>query len=74
MINNQLFAFLKANMGLPLTPELAAGICLAADQIPALIPLEAIGKIQPKDCQDFTFSVESIEAVADEIKPLHRAH
>jgi GNAT superfamily N-acetyltransferase len=74
MINNQLFAILKANMGLPLTPELAAGICLAADRIPALIPLDAIGKIQSKDCQGFTFSVESIEAIADEIKPLHRAH
>ena len=74
MINNQLFAILKSNMGLPLTPELAAGICLAADRIPTLIPLDAIGKIQSKDCQDFTFSVESIEAIVDEIKPLHRAH
>ena len=74
MINNQLFAILKSNMGLPLTPELAAGICLAADRIPTLIPLDAIGKIQSKDCQGFTFSVESIEAIVDEIKPLHRAH
>lgn len=74
MINNQLFAILKANMGLPLTPELAVGICLAADRIPALIPIDAVGKIQPKDYQGFTFSVESIEAIANEIKPLHRAH
>lgn len=74
MINNQLFAILKVNMGLPLTPELAAGICLAADQIPALIPIDAVERIQPKDCQGFTFSVESIEAIVDEIKPLHRAH
>ena len=74
MTNNQLLAILKVNMGLPLTPELAADICLAADRLATLIAVENIEQIEPEQHGDFVFYVERIENIADEIKPLHRAH
>jgi hypothetical protein len=74
MTNNYLFAILKVNMGLPITPEVAADICLAADRLATLIPAENIQQIEPEQHGDLAFSVERIEDIADEIKPLHRAH
>ncbi|MGH8762449.1 MAG: hypothetical protein ACREUR_04365 [Nitrosospira sp.] len=73
-MNPKLISLLKANFGLPLSSELAADICLAADQVAALVPAEEIGRIQPENHGGFTFSVERIEDISDEIKPLHRAH
>lgn len=69
-----LIDILKANIGQPLTPELAADIMLAAQQIPTLIPFDRIDQIKPEQYREFTFSVEWIEEIAEEIKPLHRAH
>jgi hypothetical protein len=74
MTNHQLLALLKVNMGLPLTPELAADICLAADRLATLIPAENIQRIEPEQHGDLAFSVERIEGITDEIEPLHRAH
>lgn len=74
MTNNQLLAILKVNMGLPLTPELAADICLAADHLATLIPAENIQQIEPEQYGGLAFSVERIEGITDEIEPLHRAH
>lgn len=73
-MNAKLVSLLKANLGLPLSPELAADICLAADQIAALVPAADIAGIQSESHGGFTFSRERIEDIVDEIKPLHRAH
>lgn len=73
-MNAKLVSLLKANFGLPLSPELAADICLAADQIAALVPAGDIVGIQSESHGGFTFSRERIEDIVDEIKPLHRAH
>lgn len=73
-MNSKLISLLKANLGLPLSPELAADICRAADQITVLVAAENIGRIRSESYGGFIFSVECIEDIADEIKPLHRAH
>ena len=69
-----LIDILKANIGQSLTPELAADIMLAAQQIPTLIPFYDIDRIQPEQYREFTFAIEWIQDIAEEIKPLHRAH
>ncbi|MDN5882942.1 MAG: hypothetical protein L0H37_11295 [Nitrosospira sp.] len=74
MTNDDLLSILKANIGLSLTPELAADICLAADRLSTLVPADVIARIQPEAYGDITFSLERIEDIAGEIKPLHRAH
>jgi GNAT superfamily N-acetyltransferase len=73
-MNNELISLLQTNIGAPLSPELAADIMLAADRIPALVGFDVIDGIKPERYSDFVFSLERIEAIADEIKPLHRAH
>lgn len=73
-MNAKLISLLKANLELPLSPELAADICLAADQIVALVPAGDIAGIQSESHEGSTFSRERIEDIVDEIKPLHRAH
>lgn len=73
-MNAQLISLLKANIGLPVTPELAADIMLAADQVPTLVAFDVIERISPATHGEFIFAVERIEDIADEIKPLHRAH
>jgi hypothetical protein len=74
MNNASLISILKAHIGAPLSPDLAADILLAADRLSTLVPADIIDKIRPEDCQGFTFACERIEDIADEIKPLHRAH
>jgi GNAT superfamily N-acetyltransferase len=69
-----LFAVLKANLGQPLSPDLCADIMLAADQMPTLVHLEKIERIQTEQYGEFTFAVEKMEDTQDEIKPLHLAH
>ncbi|HEU4854389.1 MAG TPA: GNAT family N-acetyltransferase [Nitrosospira sp.] len=69
-----LISILKANMGQALTPEIAADILVAADQVSTLVPLNAISKIQPEQYNEFTLAVERIEDITEEIKPLHQSH
>ena len=69
-----LVSLLRTHIGQPLTPDLAADICLIANQVPTLIPFGAIERIKSAEYREFTFSVERIEDIADEIKPLHLAH
>ncbi|SHL43264.1 hypothetical protein SAMN05216428_102390 [Nitrosospira sp. Nsp11] len=69
-----LVSLLKAHVGQTLTPELAADICMVANQIPSLIPFDVIERIKPAEYREFTFAVERIEDIADEIKPLHKCH
>ena len=73
-MNTELMSLLRTNIGVPLSPELAAHIMLAADRIPALIARDAVDRIKPERYGDFVFSLERIEAIAEEIKPLHQAH
>ena len=69
-----LVSLLRTHIGQPLTPDLCADICQIANQIPTLIPFGAIERIKPAEYREFTFAVERIEDIADEIKPLHLAH
>jgi hypothetical protein len=73
-MNNRLVALLAANMGNALSPELAADICVAADCFDRLVPMGHIALIRPEKCEDFVFSLERIEDIEAEIKPLHLAH
>lgn len=73
-MNERLVSLLRANIGQPLSADLAADIVVLSDQIPSLIHFDVIEKIMPEIHGEFTFSVELIEDIADEIKPLHRAH
>lgn len=73
-MNTALITTLQANIGMPLSPELAARIVMVANQMQPLVPLESIEEISPQDYREFTFSVERMEAIQEEIKPLHLAH
>jgi hypothetical protein len=73
-MNNTLVALLAANMGNVLSSDLAADICVAAECLDRLVPMENIALIMPEKYEDFVFSLERIEDIAEEIKPLHRAH
>lgn len=73
-MNPDLITYLKSHIGQPLSPEIAADICMFADQISTLVNPEKIERIQPEQCGEFTFAVEKMEDIIDEIKPLHIAH
>lgn len=61
-------------MGLALSPELAADICVASGAIEPLVQASCIEQIEPEHYDGYVFTVERIEDIAAEIKPLHRAH
>jgi N-acetylglutamate synthase-like GNAT family acetyltransferase len=69
-----LYEILKANIGQPLSPDLAADILLAADKVPTLIPHNVIERIKPMQCGEYTFSVEKMCDIVDSMRHLHRAH
>ena len=73
-MNQDLIRVLKANMGVPLSPEIAADIMLAANQLPALVSPSVLKRILPAQFGKFAFSRESIEGSMEEMKLLHRAH
>ena len=73
-MNAELLNLLKRSVGSKLTADLAADIYVAAGRIETLVPEADIARIQPADHLGFIFSVELIEDIAEEIKPLHRAH
>jgi GNAT superfamily N-acetyltransferase len=73
-MNQDLIRVLKANMGAPLSPEIAADIMLAANQLPALVSPSVLKRILPAQFGKFAFSRESIEGSMEEMKLLHRAH
>jgi len=73
-MSNHLINILKANIGRPLTPDLAADIYMLFGQLPTVVPASAIEKIQPRECDDFTFAVERMEQIMPEMRPLHLAH
>lgn len=73
-MNTQLIALLKANMGLPLTWDLAADIYVAAGRLETLVNTSSIEQIKPMICDDVVFARERIESIVGEIKLLHQAH
>ena len=73
-MNTQLIALLKANMGLPLTWDLAADIYVAAGRIETLVSPGDIERIQPRIHEDTVFARERMEDVVEEMKLLHQAH
>jgi GNAT superfamily N-acetyltransferase len=73
-MNNELIDLLRSNIGMPLSAELAADIMLAADRIPTLVDCDAVNRVEPERYGDFVFSHERMEAIAEEIMPLHQAH
>ena len=74
MNNTDLVAYLKANIGQPLSSDVAADIMVLAGQIPTLIAFDVIERIQPEQCGEFTFSRETLEDIIEEMKPLHESH
>lgn len=64
-------AALQRNLGNVLTPELAAGILMAAEENGSPINVESIPPIKHGT---FTIAVERISQILDEIRPLHAAH
>lgn len=74
-MNNELLGILKMNIGIPLSPEAAADILMAATRLPVLVPLEALERIPPSSEQNgFIFTRERIADIEEEIRPLHQAH
>lgn len=67
----KLMEALQRNLGNVLTPELAAGLHMAAQEQKSPLDVESI----PGDTHwDYAFAVERIEDVVHEVKPLHEAH
>lgn len=73
-MNQTLITVLRANLGQPLTADLAADICCAANRLSTLVSAEFIKTIKPETFREFTFAVERIEDIEGEMKPLHLAH
>lgn len=61
-------------MNEPLTPRIALAICEAATQLPTLVRESTISRIEPEEYEDCVFSIEKMEDIKDEVKPLHLAH
>jgi GNAT superfamily N-acetyltransferase len=74
MSHSDLISLLKSNIGRSLTVDLAADICVLASQLPTLVRREQIERINPEQYGEFTFAVEKIEDIREEVKPLHQAH
>jgi len=73
-MHTRLIAVLQNNMGKPITRDLAAFICMIADEIPMLIPREKINEIRSETQGEFVFAIERMEVIIDEMKPMHQAH
>lgn len=73
-MSNHLINILKANIGRPLTPEVAADIYMLFGQLPTVVHASLINKIQPMECDGCTFAVERMESIMDEMRHQHLAH
>lgn len=73
-MNAELISLLKANVGLTLTPDLAANICVVASRMERLVQTSNLEQIKPEHYKSFVFSLERIEDITEEIRPLHEAH
>lgn len=73
-MNAELVSLLRANLDKPLSPDLAADICIAASAMERLVEAGSLERIRPAQHEDFVFALERIEDITDEIMPLHQAH
>jgi len=73
-LNTQLIALLKANIGFPLTWDLAADICLEAGRLETLVSPGNIERTQPHIHGDTVMARERMEDIVEEMKLLHQAH
>jgi len=73
-VNNDLINYLRTHIGQSLSPDNAADIMVLADRIPSLVSPEEIERVQAEQCGEFTFAVEKIEDIENEVRPLHQAH
>ena len=73
-MNNDLINYLRTHIGQSLSPDNAADIMVLADRIPSLVSPEEIERVQAEQCGEFTFAVEKIEDIENEVRPLHQAH
>ncbi len=74
MTNRYLYKLLDANIGYPLTHELALSIMRVASMLEPLVEPENIGQIIPAEHEGFVFAVERMDAIEGEMRPLHLAH
>lgn len=56
------------------TPQLAHAICQVAQELPTLIDPTTLSRIAPAWLNDCVFSLERMEDIQDEMKPLHLTH
>ena len=73
-MNTQLIALLKANIGFPLTWDLAAEIRPEAGCLETLVSPGDIERIQPRIHGDAVMARERMEDIVEEMKLLHQAH
>jgi N-acetylglutamate synthase-like GNAT family acetyltransferase len=73
-LNTALISLLDSAMGCTLTPTIAMAICDAARELPTLVRESTLSRISPERREDCVFSLERMEDVIDEMKPLHLAH
>lgn len=73
-VKQELISTLKSYIGLPLTPEMAAEIFMVAERMDQLVSFVELSKIEPEQCGEFVFKIERLEAIIDEMRPLHQEH
>lgn len=73
-MNIELVGILKQNMGIPMSVDMALHIMYAAEKVPTLVPREEIDNLPSESCGELVFSVERLEDILEEIKPLHQTH
>ena len=72
-MNVELISMLRAHLGNPLSPDLAADICIAANAMERLAKAGALERIRPAKHEDFVFALERIEDITDEIRQARAA-
>lgn len=70
----ELLALLRENVGKFMDATVAAKIYAAAMRIDQLLPQEAMEAISPEHCGGFTFALERMADILQEMMPLHQAH
>jgi N-acetylglutamate synthase-like GNAT family acetyltransferase len=71
---NDLINYLRAHIGDPLNPDMAADIMVLAGKLPTLVPLDVIVGIEPQQYGEFVFEIERMANIENEVRPLHQAH
>lgn len=73
-MNNELIALLKENIGGVMTWEAAAKIYELSTRVAQLLPPSQLAGIEPEEYGAYTFSLERLADILEEMKPLHQSH